>query len=118
MIQMSMFDDSGAATPEAQVSGTAAACSEEARTKVDANRLRVLTEAEYKLFPNGAIADEIVYRLQSMGVAVDEFSIRPRVTELKSEEHGAVLVETGERRRNSKGNSCAVLIHRLFTEAA
>jgi len=115
MTQPFMFDTNGTPTPEAQASGAAAAaCSAEAHDKVDAARLRRLTESEFLLFPDGATADEIVYRLQGMGLDVDELSIRPRVSELKSPEHGCVLVETGTRRKNAKGNSCAVLIHRNF----
>jgi hypothetical protein len=118
MTQPVMFDEQGTPTPEAQVSGAAAACSAEAFDKVDANRLRRLVEQEYKLFPNGATADEVVYRLQGMGLEVDELSIRPRVTELKSAAHGAVLVETGARRKNAKGNSCAILVHRDYAREA
>jgi hypothetical protein len=100
-----MFNQDGSASRD---------CSAEARHKIDTNRLRQMTEAEFKLFPTGAIADEIVYRLQSMGLDVDELSIRPRVTELKL---AGVLLETGERRRNAKGNSCSVLMHLQFQGA-
>jgi len=54
MTQPVMFDEQGTPTPEAHASGAAAACSAEAFDKVDANRLRRLVEAEYKLFPDGA----------------------------------------------------------------
>lgn len=113
MTQGEMFDTTGAIHP-----GMAAACSAEALSKVNASRLRQLTEAEFKLFPGGCTADEIVHRLQSMGLDVDVLSIRPRVTELKSEQYGAVLVETDERRTNAKGNSCSVLIHKMFLKGA
>ena len=114
MNQLAMFNEHGTPTPEAQASGAvAAACSAEAREKVDAAQLRRRTEAEFLLFPDGTTADEVAYRLKE-----DVLSIRPRVTELKSERFGAVLVETGRRDRNAKGNSCAVLVHRSFTEGA
>lgn len=119
MVQPAMFNDNGTPTPEAQASGAVAAeCSAAAFEKIDAARMRSLVEQEYKLFPAGAIADEIVYRLRGMGMEVDEFSIRPRVSELKSPVYGRVLVETGRRRNNGKGNSCAVLVHRQFQEGA
>ena len=91
-------------------------CSEEARGKVDAARLRSLTENEYLGCPEGATADEITAMMQARGENVNPFSIRPRVTELKSERYGAVLVETGKRRKNERGNSCAVLIHKTLAE--
>lgn len=108
-MQIEMFTDSGAPTPEA----TSAACSAAAFDKVDAGRLRRLTEQEALLFPDGFIADEIVYRLQGLGIKVDYFSIRPRVTELKQ---AGVLVSTGRRRLNKKGNTCAILRHKQFQE--
>ena len=117
MTQGEMFDTTGAIHP-----GMAAACSAEAREKVDAARLRRLTEQEMLLFPDGAIADEIVDRLNMQGVRnragdpLDVLSLRPRFSELKSAQFGCVLVETGRRRANAKGNSCAVLVHRRFQE--
>lgn len=111
MVQAAMFDVQGNATPEAQASGVAAACSAEAHGKVDAARLARLVEQEYLLFPQGAIGDEIVYRLQGMGMNVDYLSIRPRVSELKA---AGLLVATGRRRLNKKGNTCSVLVHRDF----
>lgn len=110
-MQLNMFDDNGAPTPGALPAGQdqAAACSAEAFEKVDAARLRRLTEQEYLLFPDGAIADEIVYRLQGLGLKVDYLSIRPRVSELKA---AGILVPTGRRRFNTRGNSCSVLVHR------
>ena len=114
MTQPAMFDEHGAPTPETRISGdTAAACSALAREKVDAARLRRLTEQEYLLFPAGATADEIVHRLRGMGLHVDYLSIRPRVSELKA---AGVLVPTGSRRLNRKGNTCSVLVHKQFKE--
>lgn len=113
MTQAMMFNDNGTPTPEAQASGVAAACSAEAFEKVDANRLRRLTEQEALLFPDGFIADEIVYRLRGLGVNVDYFSIRPRVTELKQ---AGILVTTGARRMNKRNNTCSVLKHKIFQE--
>ena len=114
MTQPVMFDEQGNTTPEAQASGAVAAeCSAAARDKGNVNRMRGLTEWVYTLFGrNGATADEVVTRLQKMAwPGVDALSIRPRVTELKA---AGILVETGARRKNAKGNSCAVLVHRLF----
>lgn len=117
MMQLAMFDEQGSPTLEAQASGdgTAAACSAEALGKLDAANLRRLVVQEYLLFPDGAIADEIVHRLQGMGLRVDYLTIRPRVSELKSDK---VLVPTGRRRLNTRGNMCSVLVHRQFQEGA
>jgi len=90
-----------------------AACSAEAHGNVDEDCLERLTEQEFLLFKDGAIADEVADRLRMMGKAVDAFSIRPRVSALKKR---GVLLETGTRRPNSKGNNCAVLIHIKFKE--
>lgn len=110
MVQPAMFNDNGTPTPEAQASGAVAAeCSAAAFEKVDAARMRSLVEQEYLLFPAGAIADEVVYRLQGMGLSVDYLSIRPRVSDLKA---AGILVPTGRRRLNKKGNTCSVLVHR------
>jgi len=84
-------------------------CSREAYDKVDTEKIERLAEQEFLLYPNGATADEIAYRLQGMGLVVDEMSVRPRVSALKDRK---VLFTTGERRKNRKGNSCAVLVHR------
>ena len=102
MIQTCLFDDDN------QGGSESAACSAEAHGQVDAVKLRRLVEQEYLLYTTGAIADEISDRLRGMGLAVDAFSIRPRVSELRK---AGILVETGARRKNRKGNSCAVLIH-------
>jgi len=118
MTQPLIFNDNGNPTPEAHASGVAAACSAEAFDKVDVNRLRRLVEQEALLFRTGFTADEMTARLRMLGFVVDEFSIRPRVSELKSVVHGAVLVETGARRKNARGNSCAVLVHRQFWKKA
>jgi hypothetical protein len=127
MVQPAMFNDNGTPTPEAQASGaeagcspsgivhaactTSEACSSVARGKVDESTLRRLVSQEALLFPAGFIADEMAVRLQMLGHDVDAFSVRPRVSQLKTAEFGCVLVETGRRRANAKGNSCAVLIH-------
>ena len=115
MIQTTMFNEEGNPTPDAQASGVAAACSAEALGKVDAARLERLTEQEFLLFPDGAIADEIVDRMRMLGFKVDYFSIRPRVSELKAR---GVLVATGTRRINRRGNTCSVLVHRNFVKGA
>lgn len=110
MTQLAMFDEQGTPTPEASAPGAAAAeCSAEARAKADTARLLQITEREFLLCLEGATADEVVYRLNLEGITVDELAIRPRVSELKA---AKVLLPTGERRKNRKGNSCAVLIHR------
>ncbi len=119
MTQLAMFDEQGGPTPEAQASGAVAAeCSAEAREKVDETTLLRLVAQEALLFPNGFIPDEMAVRLQMLGYDVDPFSVRPRVSQLKTAEFGAVLVEAGRRRPNAKGNSCAVLVHRQFQEGA
>ena len=63
------------------------------------------------MFRDGTIGDDIVHRLQLLGLKVDYLSIRPRVSELKKR---GILVPTGTRRINRKGNTCAVLRHRDF----
>jgi len=105
MTQTLLFDEDNSDKTSAQ-------CSAEAREKVDAARLERLTEQEFLLFPGGATADEIVHRLQGMGLNVDYLSIRPRVSELKAR---GVLLTTGALRNNRKGNTCAVLRHVNFT---
>ena len=77
-------------------------CSREAREKVPAEILEEKIEREYYTV-TAATADEIALRL---GLPV--LSVRPRVAELKK--RGA-LYPTGERRKNSNGNSCAVMRH-------
>jgi len=115
MVQPAIFNDNGTPTPEAQASGAVAAeCSAEALDKVDETALRRLVAQEALLFPDGFIADEMAVRLQMLGHDVDAFSVRPRVSQLKTAEFGCVLVETGRRRANAKGNTCAVLVHRNF----
>lgn len=78
-------------------------CSEDALANVDTARLMRLVESEFRLCPAGATADEIGLRL-----GLDELTVRPRVSELKSVH---ILFATGARRKNRRGNSCAVLIH-------
>lgn len=116
MVQPAMFNDNGTPTLAAQAAGAVGAeCSAAARDKVDVARLRRLVEQEYLLFPAGATADEIVYRLRGMGLHVDYLSIRPRVSELKAD---LILVPTGSRRLNKKGNTCSVLVHKQFYKGA
>ena len=114
-MQTAMFNQDGTPTREALPADPSAECSAEALAKVDVDTLERLTEQEYKLSPNGAIADEIVTRLQMMGKTVDYLSIRPRVSKLKAD---GTLVTTGTRRLNVKGNTCAVLLHRHFKAEA
>jgi len=102
MIQGDLFNGSGDPAP---------ACSAAALEKVDATKLERLTEQEFLLFRDGTIGDDIVHRLQLLGLKVDYLSIRPRVSELKKR---GILVPTGTRRINRKGNTCAVLRHRDF----
>jgi|GEM_PF-4213364 len=119
MMQPAMFNDNGTPTPEAQASGAVAAeCSAAALERVDETALRRLVAQEALLYPNGFIADEMAARLQMLGHNVDAFSVRPRVSQLKTAEFGCILVETGLRRANAKGNTCAVLVHRQFQEGA
>lgn len=117
MTQPVMFDGNGTPTPEAQASGAVAAeCSAAARDKVSVKTLRIVVAAEYARLPYGATADQIAERLRNKGwYWIDELSIRPRVSELKA---AGILVETRERRKNAKGNTCAVLVHRVFQEKA
>ena len=116
MTQTELFNEDGSPTPGmTDAQRVSASCSAEALDKVDAARLERLTEQEFLLYPAGATADEIVYRLQLLGLKVDYLSIRPRVSELKARR---VLVPTGERRRNRKNNTCSVLIHRQFVKEA
>jgi hypothetical protein len=98
MTQDSLFDPSPA-------------CSQEARENARAAYFEGLVAAEYSLLPAGATADEVAARLRAQGYPVDELSIRPRVSELKAQ---GVLYATGARRKNSKGNNCAVMAHIAF----
>lgn len=90
----------------------AAQCSAEAIEKIDVERLRGLVETEYLSLPGGATADEIVELMQKHGHKIDELAIRPRVTELKKKY--CRLYPTGTRKKNKKGNTCAVLCHVNF----
>ena len=93
-----------------------AVCRAIAYESINASRLQRLVEEEYLLCKeNGAIADEIASRLQVHGFKVDEFSIRPRVTELK---RMGVITVTGWRRSNARGNLCAVLRHKDYAGGA
>ena len=120
MTQSNLFNEDGSASPEARPADPSADCSAEALDKVDTARLERLTEQEYLLSPEGAIAEDIVERLRLLGITsrgnlVTIGSIRPRQTALKDRE---ILFATGARRKNAAGNSCAVLIHRKFWDIA
>ena len=88
-----------------------AECSEEAMEKVDVKCLEALAEAIYAAKDAGHTADEVADILISNGKAEDALSVRPRVSALKKRR---ILFPTGERRTNGKGNTCAVLIHRMY----
>ena len=118
MIQPDLFEDGASATPAAAsqaAQGAAADCSAAALAKVNVKILRQWCLEEYERRVAGATADEIckalIYKVP--GKTVDELSIRPRVAQLKAE---GILVQTGERRCNKKGNSCAVLVYFKFAE--
>ena len=113
MTQPEIFDQAGAPTIDA-MPHTAQECSRLAILPLDKARLARLVLREFERAAEGATADEITVRLQAQGYKVDVLSIRPRVTGLKDEFNGGPLVETGRRRKNERGNSCAVLIHRKF----
>ena len=76
-------------------------CSLEAVEKVDRQFWCDKVMDEYKKGP--ATADEVAYAL-----GADILTIRPRVTELKK---WGLLVTTGLRRTNDRGNKCAVLAY-------
>lgn len=88
-----------------------AECSAAAMERVDVKILEALTEAIYAAKDAGYTADEVADILISNGKAADALSVRPRVSALKKRH---VLFPTGERRVNGKGNTCAVLIHRMY----
>lgn len=89
-----------------------AECSASALEKVDAKALEALAEEIYAASEAGGYtADEVAHILVTNKKAVDELSVRPRVSALKKRR---ILFPTGERRTNSKGNTCAVLIHRMY----
>lgn len=86
-------------------------CSAAALEKVDAARIKAAVAAEYASRPLGATADEIAAILIQRGQVPDILSVRPRVSDLKRDR---ILIPTGDRRGNAKGNGCAVLIHRMY----
>ena len=111
-MQPSMFDSNGTPTPEAQASGVGAACSADALQKVDAEYMRRIILEEYKNRPSGATADELLRTIRwRVPGEINELNIRPRVSELKA---SGLLVETGDQRKNKRGNSCAVLVYFKF----
>ena len=122
MTQPDLFQENGQPTPAAvsqdaqgAPADPAPACSAAAREKLDTALLERLTENEYLKLPAGAIADEIVDRLRDRGYSVDYLAIRPRVSELKARK---ILVATGRRRLNRRGNTCSILVHRDFVPPA
>ena len=89
-----------------------AECSAAGLAKVPVKTLEQAVEAVYAANPAGMIADECVTALQrDYGYKwVDYLSIRPRVSTLKM--HG-ILIPTGVRKLSRRGNTCAVLTHRM-----
>lgn len=88
-----------------------AECSAAALEKVDAARIKAAVAAEYASRPLGGTADEIAGVLVQRGQVPDILSVRPRVSDLK---RNRILVPTGERRVNAKGNTAAVMVHRMY----
>ena len=117
MIQPDLFEDGASATPAAAsqaAQGAAADCSAAALQKVDAEYMRRIILEEYKNRPSGATADELLRTIRwRVPGDIDELNIRPRVSELKA---SGLLVETGDNRKNKRGNSCAVLVYFKFAE--
>jgi len=109
MTQPELFEDGGRPTPSAKAADPSAECSRDAKAKVDVLLLRTAVKTMFFVNREGLTSDEVTEKIQSWMTDVDEFSIRPRVSELK---RSGFLVVTGTRRKNKKGNSCAVLIHR------
>ena len=111
MTQDSLFNQDGTPTPAAYPVDPSAECSAAALEKVDAARIKAAVATEYASRPLGGTADEIAAILVQRGQVPDILSVRPRVSDLKRER---ILVPTGERRENAKGNGCAVLQHRMY----
>lgn len=88
-----------------------AKCSKAALARVDVKHMERLVEAIYSAEAGGYTADEVAHILIRAGQVVDELSVRPRVSELK---RARVLIPTGERRKNAKGNTAAVMVHRMY----
>ena len=88
-----------------------AECSREAITKEYAARLKAIVAAEYANLPQGVTGGEMTDILMQAGLNVDILSVRPRVSDLKRER---ILIPTGERRKNERGNSEAVMVHRMY----
>jgi hypothetical protein len=88
-----------------------AECSADALAKVYAARLKAIVAAEYANWPTGRTGGEITAILVQGGLNVDILSIRPRVSDLKRER---ILLPTGERRRNDRGNTESVMLHRMY----
>ena len=111
MMQEDLFTRDGQPTPAAYPVDPSAECSAAALEKVDAKKIEALAEAIYAAKDAGHTADEVAALLVARGEAVDALSVRPRVSALKKRR---VLIPTGERRTNSKGNTCTVLIHQMY----
>ena len=109
MKQDNFFTDDG--RPKPWPIDPSADCSADALAKEDAETLRARVAALYAAFPAGYTADEASDVLVARREAVDELSVRPRVSELK---RVRVLIPTGERRTNRKGSTCAVMVHRMY----
>ena len=110
MTQDSLFNQDGTPTPAAHPVDPSAECSAAALEKVDATRIKAAVATEYASRPLGGTADEIAAILVQRGQVPDILSVRPRVSDLKRER---ILVPTGERRENAKGNTAAVMVHRM-----
>ena len=87
-----------------------AECSADALAKVYAAKLKAIVAAEYANLPQGVTGGEMTDILMQAGLNVDILSVRPRVSDLKRER---ILIPTGERRKNERGNSEAVMVHRM-----
>ena len=111
MTQDALFNHDGTPTPSAYPIDHSADCSAAALEKVDAARIKAAVAAEYASRPLGGTADEIAGVLVQRGQVPDILSVRPRVSDLK---RNRILVPTGERRVNAKGNTAAVMVHRMY----
>ena len=115
MIQEDLFTKDGQPTPAAYPIDPSSECSADSLAKIYATRLKAMVAAEYANLPAGATADEITDIMVDAGLNVDVLSIRPRVCDLKRER---ILIPTGERRKNEKGNTAAVMVHRMYWKGA
>lgn len=109
--QEGLFNPDGTPTPSAYPIDPSSGCSADALAKVNAARIKAAVAAEYASRPLGGTADEIAGVLVQRGQVPDILSVRPRVSDLK---RNRILVPTGERRVNAKGNTAAVMVHRMY----